>query len=79
MTQKVSVELCFICERRLRTGRGVYDGRYIKLYDFSVCNACYDSNWDGWAPYYDKALITHLKEKHLPIPKRNEKGWFPRE
>lgn len=81
MTLKLNapVESCFICGKRLVIGQGVYDGRYITLYKFTVCNPCYESNWDGWAPYYEQSLIAHIKEKSLPFPKRNEKGWFPRD
>lgn len=42
------------------------------------CDFCWDGNWDGWAPHYENILLEHLKRKGLPIPKRNAKGWLPR-
>lgn len=56
----------------------IYNGKRIPSYDIMVCRICYDSNWDGWAQHKEK-LVAHLKEKGLPIPKDNEKGWLPRE
>ncbi len=56
-----------------------YEGKHISRFKIEVCSACYDSNWDGWAPSYEEKLIKHLKDKGLPVPDRNTKGWLPRE
>lgn len=69
----------FCGNQSFQMGHGLYDGKYIRRYDISVCMSCWRGNWDGWAPHYEKLLIAHLKEKGLPIPERNEKGWLPRE
>lgn len=69
---------CFMCDTEFQMGPHVYNGRYIKRYNISVCSACYTASWDGWAPHYEERLIAHLKEKGLPIPERNEKGKLPR-
>ena len=69
---------CFICRNQFQMGPQIYEGKYIKTYDISVCNVCYDSNWDGWAPQSEEVLIKHLSDNALPIPERNEKGLLPR-
>ncbi|MDO8734798.1 MAG: hypothetical protein Q7K21_06535 [Elusimicrobiota bacterium] len=70
---------CFMCGRKYQFGPHKYDGKHIPQYKIDVCLSCYKNNWDGWAPHYEKKLISHLEEKRLPIPKRNKEGWFPRE
>lgn len=72
------METCFTCGTKFQMGPHAYDGKYVRTYQISVCRACWKGNWDGWAPHYEERLIAHLKEKGLPIPERNEKGWLPR-
>ncbi len=79
MSEKKFMDKCFICDGQFQMGPHVYDGRYIKSYNISVCMSCYEGNWDGWAPPYEQRLIDHLKEKGLPIPSRNAKDLLPRE
>ena len=70
---------CFMCRRDFQMGPHRYDGHYIGRYKLSVCDTCWNANWDGWAPDFETRLVAHLSEQHLPIPDRNEKGWLPRE
>lgn len=72
-------ERCFTCGGEFRYGPQRYDGRAINRYDIAVCRACYEGNWDGWAPHYEEKLVAHLDEKGIPHPKRNDKGWWPRD
>jgi hypothetical protein len=59
-------------------GPHIYEGKHIAIYELDVCKSCYDSNWDGWAPHHEEKLIGHLQAKGIPIPDRNDKGWYPR-
>ena len=70
---------CRLCFEEFQFGPGRYDGTTIPRYKITVCNSCYRSNWDGWAPHYEETLIEHLKTNNLPIPERKPKGWLPRD
>jgi len=70
---------CFMCRKEFQFSPHIYAGRHIPAYNITVCDTCYKSNWDGWAPHYERKLIEHLKKENLPIPERNEKGWLPRD
>jgi hypothetical protein len=70
---------CATCGQEYQMGPHQYDGKHVSLYQITVCTTCYEGNWDGWAPHYEERLIAHLKDKGLPIPRRNDKGWLPRE
>jgi hypothetical protein len=70
---------CDLCGNEYQMGPHRYDGKQVPRYDIGVCMSCYESNWDGWNPRYEEFLISHLKEKSLPIPGKNKKGWFPRD
>lgn len=70
---------CFMCDSEYQMGPHRYDGKYIPRYKINVCKICYGGNWDGWAPHYEDKLIEHLKKESIPIPEKNEKGWFPRD
>jgi len=69
---------CQMCGSEYQMGPHVYAGKHIATYDLDVCKSCYEGNWDGWAPHYGEKLVAHLKEKGIPIPEKNEKGWYPR-
>ena len=56
-----------------------YELRRNQTYDIMVCDTCHSANWDSWAPHHEDRVARRLKEKGLPIPPRNEKGWLPRE
>jgi hypothetical protein len=79
MSEQAFTERCFMCDTDFRMGAGVYNGKYIGRYQISVCNGCWAGNWDGWAPHYEARLIAHLEVLGIPVPKRNAKGWLPRE
>ena len=79
MNEDKIMRTCPLCYREYQFGPHRYDGTAIPRYQITVCNTCYRSNWDGWAPHYESQLIDHLKANNLPIPKRNAKGWLPRD
>lgn len=70
---------CPLCRSKFQHGPHKYVGHFMKKYDIMVCNSCWVGNWNGWASIYEEILINHLKEKVLPIPERNEKGWLARD
>lgn len=70
---------CGICGLEFQFGPHIYNGKHIASYQLTVCKGCWDGNWDGWGNTAEEKLIAHLKEKGISIPKRNEKGWLPRE
>lgn len=70
---------CFFCDTSFQTSDHIYRGKHIAQYQIDVCEGCYTGNWDGWAPHFEGRLVSHLKEKGLPIPDRNEKEWLPRD
>jgi len=51
---------CPLCYGEFQFGPHRYDGTTIPRYQITVCNSCYQGNWDGWAPHYEKQLIEHL-------------------
>jgi len=70
---------CQLCGTSYQMGRNKYDGKYIPRYKLGVCKACYEGNWDGWAPHYEEKILANLKTNNLPIPNRNENGLLPRD
>ena len=68
-----------MCGRQFQMGPHRYDGKFISRYQISVCRACYEGNWDGWAPHWEQHLVAHLKKNKLQIPEPNAKGWLPRD
>ena len=72
-------ETCFLCGKKFEFGSHKYYGKKVPYYEFMLCDAHYQGNWDGFAPHYEDKIIKHLKENNIPIPKRNEKGWLPRD
>ena len=70
---------CSFCGKKFQMSHHVYDGKYLKRYDLNACHACYSSNHDGWGPSCEKIIISHLNERGLEVPDRNEKGWLPRD
>jgi len=79
MAKEKFMSRCFLCGREYQMGPHKYDGKYIPRYEMSVCMSCYEGNWDGWSPGCEEIIIAHLKQKGLPIPERNVKGWLPRD
>ena len=72
-------EKCFCCGTEFQFGPHIYDGKHIPGYGITVCRACYEGNWDGWAPHYEVLVLAHLKNKGIEPPARNSKGWLPRD
>lgn len=70
---------CFLCENEYQMGPHMYEGKFISRYQFGVCMSCYNRNWDGWAPHHEGKILSHLRSKGLHVPKRNSKGWLPRD
>jgi hypothetical protein len=80
MTEEKFMFKCDVCGMSYQHGPHRYEGRRLQLYrDIFCCDSCWRGNWDGWAPHYEKALLAHLKQKGLPVPERNAKGWLPRD
>ncbi len=79
MSEHKIMDSCFMCGRQFQMGPHRYDGKFISGYQISVCWACYEGNWDGWAPHWEQILVAHLKKNKLLIPERNAKGWLPRD
>ncbi len=69
---------CPLCGLNYQMGPGRYEGIRLKLYELTVCEKCWDLNWDGWHPDYEEFLIRHMRNKKLPVPDKNEKGYLPR-
>lgn len=70
---------CDLCGSEFQMGRHVYAGKVIPTYEITVCMGCYQANHDGWGPALEERVIAKLREKGLPIPQRNERGWLPRD
>ncbi len=79
MTTEKFVASCDVCGGQFHYGPHRYDLRKNHTYDIMVCEACHNSNWDGWAPHLEPRVTKRLVEKDTPLPPRNEKGWLPRE
>lgn len=79
MKNQFPVYTCPLCNKQFQMGGGIWDGRLLLGYKITVCSACYDNNWDGWAPHYEDKLLSILDEQGIPHPERNAKGWLPRE
>lgn len=70
---------CFLCGRDFQHGQHRYQGRNAHYYGFMVCDTCWEANWDGWGPVWEPKIIAHLNVNGIPIPRRNEAGWLPRD
>lgn len=79
MTKDKFMFKCDVCGAMYQHGPHRYEGHKLKLYgNIFCCDSCWQGNWDGWAPHYEKMLLDHLRQKNLPVPERNAKGWLPR-
>lgn len=73
------MQKCIVCGQQYQHGPHRYEGHRLELYgNIFCCDACWQTNHDGWAPHYEEVLLEHLKSTDLPIPLRNSKGWLPR-
>jgi len=79
MTKKKFMFSCDVCGKQYQHGPHRHEGHRLELYGgIFCCDSCWEGNWDGWAPHCEQVLLKHLKEKGIPEPKRNKKGWLPR-
>lgn len=76
--RKIFMRKCDMCGSEFQFGIGSYNGKHISCYNITVCNNCYHANEDGWAPYYENRLLSHLKLNGISPPARNKGGWIPR-
>jgi hypothetical protein len=70
---------CDLCGSAVQMGPHAYKGRTWPHYKMLVCNLCHDANWDGIAPSREQVFERHLNLNGIPLPPRNEKGWYPRD
>ena len=71
--------ICDVCGRAYQHGPHRYEGHRLDLYGgIFCCDTCWNGNWDGWAPQFEKVLLEHLKANGIAPPQRNAKGWLPR-
>lgn len=79
MTKDRFMFSCDVYGRAYQHGPHRYEGHRLALYGNAFCcDSCWTGNWDGWGPREELKLLGILKEKNLPTPQRNEKGWLPR-
>ena len=75
MLDKKPIEYdCFFCERPYPFGPDAYEGRPIKLYRISICDACSASFAMSVPPHYEGKLRSHLKIEGLPEPELHSDG-----
>ena len=67
---------CFLCRRPFQMGPHRYAEPWTRMWETSVCNTCYNSEWDGIVPGSYPNLDAHLAERGLG-PAQNAKGWIP--
>jgi hypothetical protein len=44
----------FTCGSSFRFGPHIYEGHHIDAYKINVCSVCWNGNWDGWVPHYER-------------------------
>lgn len=64
---------CPLCGLNYQMGPGRYEGIRLKLYELTVCEKCWDLNWDGWHPDYEEFLIRHMRNKNFLSQTRTRK------
>jgi hypothetical protein len=76
MTIKEFTATCFLCQQDKRAGPGHFEGRAVPAWDVWICDFCRNGNYNGVVPELapGKRLISHLKERGLPV-KLNKNGW----
>ena len=70
---------CDMCGSQYQHGPHRYEGHKLQRYEMMVCDTCWQSNRDGWAPQYEDHITEHAKAKGITLPPRNDKGLLPRE
>jgi hypothetical protein len=79
MKEALNIIKCAACPSSFPYGPNNYRGRYLPRYKITVCDNCYKSNHDGWAPHLEDKITAKLRELGEPIPARNLEGWLPRD
>jgi hypothetical protein len=69
---------CFLCGGSFQFAKNVYDGAWIDSYQIYLCKPCFESNHDGFVGEESIKIKQHMRDKGIPIPANNEKGWLPR-
>lgn len=75
----VNMVRCDACSSFFQFGPQSYRGTYLPSYQVTVCESCYRTNWDGWAPHFELAITANLRSQELAVPARNAAGLLPRE
>lgn len=79
MIKEKFMSKCAVCGGSYQHGPHRYEGHKLDLYgNVFCCDSCWQGNWDGWGSVAEPKILAILKEKSLPTPNRNEKGWLPR-
>ena len=79
MTKEKFMYKCDLCGQQYQHGPHRYEGHIVRLYKMTICDLCWKTNHDGFAPHYEDKILNHLKQNNLPIPESNIKGLLPRE
>ncbi|MEH6699961.1 MAG: hypothetical protein V7672_14790 [Brevundimonas sp.] len=66
---------CFLCRQPFRFGDGIYDGKHVRGWETNFCWTCINGNHDGIVLEYHPSLVSHLKERGIPI-RLNARGWL---
>ena len=69
---------CDLCAISFQYGPQKYDGQYLPHYGIYLCEGCYRGNPDGFAPHLEDKISALLEANRVPLPQRNDKGWYPR-
>ena len=70
---------CDLCGQSFQYGPHAYLGNRLPHYDMMLCRACFAGNWDGFGDLNEAKFEAHLTARGIPLPKRNAKGWYPRD
>jgi len=70
---------CDLCRKPIVDEPHRHEWHWLKHYEMMLCPICFQGNWDGIGPVFERAFEKHLKDKNIPLPARNSKGRYPRE
>ena len=76
----ILVFTCDVCGSKYEDRPHYHPTHRLHLYgNISCCDSCWNSNGDGWSHQYDAILIGHLDRQGISHPKRNTRGFLPRD
>lgn len=75
MFDDYGISTCPMCRRNVRDNRFTF----VETYQIWVCKRCYRANTDGWSIRCERVLVEHMRRIKMPLPRRNQSGWLPRE